>query len=180
MSSLVRKQPGLCQRHRMRLVCAAMTHVDLSFMYRWTNKHITMCRAFLTAHCIFNSMHTELRGAKVIYQPRQVFGKPWSLERPAVEMMSNGVRPLHPPSWYDDDDDDVMTIPYLVSTFWFDVLCCAMNVARADFYQDALNTPQTKNYSVCNDFNPASGTRRIQTWQISQAEENGRTRGSRS
>ena len=80
-------------------------------------------------------MHTELRGAKVIYQPRQVFGKPWSLERPAVEMMSNGVRPLHPPSWYDDDDDDdVMTIPYLVSTFWFDVLCCAMNVARVDFF----------------------------------------------
>ena len=72
-------------------------------------------------------MHTELRGAKVIYQPRQVFGKPWSLERPAVEMMSNGVRPLHPPSWYDDDDNDVMTTLYLVSTFWFVVSwnkCC--------------------------------------------------------
>ena len=95
----------------------------------------------------FYSMHTELRGAKVIYQPRQVFGKPWSLERPAVEMMSNGVRPLHPPSWYDDDDDDVMTILYLVSTFWFDVLCCAMNVARVDFfYQDTLRTAQVKNW----------------------------------
>lgn len=50
----------------------------------------------------------ELRdviGAKVVYQPRQVFGKVWSLEGNAIHMMDNGVRPLFPPSWDQEATD---------------------------------------------------------------------------
>jgi hypothetical protein len=38
-------------------------------------------------------------GASVVYQPRQVFGKQWSTEGHAIEMMDNGIRPVFPPSW---------------------------------------------------------------------------------
>ena len=41
----------------------------------------------------------EVCGAKVVYQPRQVFGKQWSLEGHAIQMADNGVRPVHAPSW---------------------------------------------------------------------------------
>ena len=40
-----------------------------------------------------------MMGAKVIYQPRQVFGKRWSLEGHAICMMDDGIRPFFPPSW---------------------------------------------------------------------------------
>ena len=44
-------------------------------------------------------------GAKVIYQPRQVFGKQWSTEGHGILMMENGIRPVHPPSWDPDAPD---------------------------------------------------------------------------
>lgn len=48
-------------------------------------------------------------GAKVIYQPRQVFGKQWSTEGPdgghGIVMMENGIRPVHPPTWDPDAPD---------------------------------------------------------------------------
>ena len=46
-----------------------------------------------------------MMGAKVIYQPRQVFGKAWSLEGYAIHMMDNGIRPLYPPSWDEEATD---------------------------------------------------------------------------
>jgi hypothetical protein len=47
----------------------------------------------------------DVMGAKVVYQPRQVFGKTWSLEGHAIHMMDNGIRPIFPPSWDQDAPD---------------------------------------------------------------------------